>query len=92
LTGEVHSRYLNEAQQGYGEALMSEIPQSEQHRPQLPRRVGWVRRQFADILFVARRDKKWWLVPLLFLVLMLGLIVIAASMAGPLAPFIYPFL
>lgn len=71
---------------------MSPVPQSEQGRPQLPRRVGWMRRQFADILFVARRDRKWWLLPLLFLVLMLGLIVIAASTVGPLAPFIYPFL
>jgi hypothetical protein len=71
---------------------MSDIPHSHKDRPQLPRRVGWVRRQFADIMFVARRDRTWWLLPLLFLVLMLGLIVIAASTAGPLAPFIYPFL
>ena len=71
---------------------MAEIPQSEHDRPQLPRRVSWVRRQFADILFVARSDRKWWLLPLLFLILLLGFIVIAASMAGPLAPFIYTFL
>lgn len=55
-------------------------------------RGGWLRRQFSDILHVARRDKKWWLLPLVFLLLMLAALMIFASAIGPLAPFVYPFL
>jgi hypothetical protein len=58
----------------------------------LPRRAGWVRRQFSDIVYVAKRDKKWWLLPLLFLLLMLAGLMLIASSSGPLAPFVYPFL
>ena len=58
----------------------------------LPPRVGWFRRQFADIVYVARRDRKLWLLPLLFLLLMLASLMLIAVAAGPIAPFIYPFL
>lgn len=58
----------------------------------LPPRTGWLRRQFEDILYVAKRDKKWWLLPLLLLLLVLALLMAIASAAGPLAPFVYPFL
>jgi len=71
---------------------MSDAQQSQPEIPQRPQRVGWLRRQFADILYVARRDKKWWLLPLLFLILILATLAVVASTAGPLAPFIYPFL
>jgi hypothetical protein len=50
----------------------------------------FVRRLFADVFFVAKRDKKWWLIPLvIFLVALAGLLVLG-SLAGPLAPFVYP--
>jgi hypothetical protein len=43
-----------------------------------------------DILFVAKRDRKWWMLPLVLAVLvMAGLIAVGASL-GPLAPFLYP--
>ena len=55
-------------------------------------RAGWLRRQFSDIVYVAKRDKKWWLLPLLFALLILAALLLAASALGPLAPFVYPFL
>ena len=57
-----------------------------------PKRSGWLRRQFSDVFYVARRDRKWWLLPVLFLVLLLATLLVAASTMGPLAPFVYPFL
>ena len=59
---------------------------------QIPQRSGWFRRLFADILFVVGRDKKWWLLPPLVLLLILAGLLAFAAMAGPLAPFIYPLL
>jgi hypothetical protein len=58
----------------------------------LPRRAGWLRRQFSDVVYVARRDKKWWLLPLFLLLMMLAGLLLIASSSGPLAPFVYPFL
>jgi len=58
----------------------------------LPPRIGWLRRQFGDIVYVAKRDRKWWLLPLVFLLLMLATLMLIATAAGPIAPFIYPFL
>ncbi len=43
-----------------------------------------------DIFFVATRDKKWWLIPLVLFVLVIALVLVIAALAGPLAPFIYP--
>jgi len=65
---------------------------SSEPQKKLPPRVGWLRRQFADIIYVARRDRKWWLLPLLLLLLMLASLMLVAAAAGPIAPFIYPFL
>ena len=42
-------------------------------------------REFWDFL---KHNKKWWLLPILIVVLLLGLIVFLAS--TPAAPFIYP--
>jgi len=57
-----------------------------------PRRLPWYRRLAADVLYVAKRDRKWWLLPLIVLLLLLAGLLTMASIAGPLAPFIYPFL
>jgi hypothetical protein len=56
------------------------------------RRVGWLRRQFADVTYVARRDKRWWLLPLVLVLLLLAALMLVAATLGPLAPFVYPFL
>lgn len=56
------------------------------------KRVGWLRRQFADVTLVARRDKRWWLLPLIFILLFLAALMVIATTLGPLAPFVYPFL
>ena len=66
--------------------------ENDKKRPTLPPRTGWLRRQFSDIIYVAKRDKKWWLLPLFFLVLLLAALMLVASSVGPLAPFVYPFL
>jgi hypothetical protein len=60
--------------------------------PHVSRRRGWFGRLCADILLVARRDKKWWVLPLVLVLLMLGGLLAFVSFAGPLAPFIYPLL
>ncbi|MHC4427327.1 MAG: DUF5989 family protein [Planctomycetota bacterium] len=60
--------------------------------PALPARRGWFRRLFADIFFVTKRDRKWWLLPLIILLLILALVTVIAALAGPLAPFVYPVL
>jgi hypothetical protein len=46
----------------------------------------------ADMMFVIRREKKWWLIPLLLILLAATGLLLAVGVAGPLAPFIYPFL
>ncbi len=56
----------------------------------LTKRVPWYRRLAADILFVSRRDRKWWLLPLIVLLLVLAALLTFAAAVGPLAPFIYP--
>ncbi len=61
-------------------------------RRALPRRTGWFRRLCTDILFVARRDKTWWVLPLIILLLLLAALFAVVTLAGPLAPFIYPLL
>jgi hypothetical protein len=45
-----------------------------------------------DVFFVARRDRKLWLLPLVILLLILAGLLAAAVALGPLAPFIYPLL
>lgn len=55
-------------------------------------RRGFLKRLIGDVFFVARRDKKWWLVPLVLMMILLGILMLVAASAGPLAPFVYPFL
>ncbi|HLC76292.1 MAG TPA: DUF5989 family protein [Candidatus Peribacterales bacterium] len=43
---------------------------------------------FADLWMFLRVRKKWWLLPLLLLIIGLGLILVFAQ-GSPLAPFIY---
>ena len=61
-------------------------------KPARPRRVGWFRRLVTDVFFVARRDRKMWMLPLIILLLLLAGLLAAAVALGPLAPFIYPLL
>jgi len=58
----------------------------------LRKRLPWYRRLVVDILYVANRDRTWWMLPLIILLLLLAGLLTLASIAGPLAPFIYPFL
>ena len=46
----------------------------------------------ADVWYVIRREKKWWLVPLLVILFAATGLMLIVGGAGPLAPFIYPFL
>jgi hypothetical protein len=55
-------------------------------------RRGWFRGLCADVLYVIRRDKKWWLLPLILVLLAIAAILVLSALAGPLAPFIYPLL
>jgi hypothetical protein len=61
-----------------------------------PRRVvhrtGWFRRLATDVFFVAKRDKTWWTLPLILLLLVIAGLLAFVTLAGPLAPFIYPLL
>ena len=55
-------------------------------------RRGWIGRLVADIMFSVRRDKRYWLLPLIVLLLALAALLVFAVAAGPLAPFLYPLL
>ena len=45
-----------------------------------------------DLWYVIKREKKWWLIPLIIVLLgIVGLMILAGS-AGPLAPLLYPLL
>ncbi len=57
-----------------------------------PHRQGWFRRLVMDLLTLAREEKKWWLFPLLALLLVITGLLLVAALAGPLAPFFYPLL
>jgi len=61
-------------------------------KPAGSRRPWWLRRLLGDILFVARRDRKMWMLPLIVLLLALAALLAFAVTLGPLAPFIYPLL
>ncbi len=47
---------------------------------------------FREFFLFIRKEKKWWLIPLVVILGALAAVVIFAESAGPLAPFIYPFL
>lgn len=55
-------------------------------------RRGWFVRLFSDLFFATRRERKWWLLPLILVVLILAALLVFAVALGPLAPFIYPLL
>jgi cell division protein FtsW (lipid II flippase) len=44
---------------------------------------------FREFLLFLRQEKKWWLVPLVVLLLALGLLLIFSA-SSPLAPLLYP--
>ncbi len=52
----------------------------------IPRRMWTVLKEFLAFL---RQEKKWWLVPLVVILVLLGLF-LALSTSSPLAPFLYP--
>ena len=58
--------------------------------PRGPQRSGWFRRLMGDVLFVARRDRNWWLLPLVLLLLLMAAFIVVGASLGPLAPFVYP--
>ena len=63
--------------------MMSEYQKKQENeRPNL---IG-------DLWFVIRRERKWWLIPLIVILFgIIGLTLLAGS-AGPLAPFLYPLM
>jgi len=44
---------------------------------------------FREFLLFLRQEKKWWLVPLVLLLLALGLLLVFSA-SSPLAPLLYP--
>ena len=64
----------------------------EQKAQALPARRGWLRRLFGDLFFATHRDRKWWLLPLILLLIILAALILFSVALGPLAPFIYPLL
>jgi hypothetical protein len=70
---------------------MSSATTSNNSRTRTPaKRAGWTRRLFTDIMFVARRDRKLLLLPLIGVILLLAALIVFGTALGPLAPFIYP--
>lgn len=66
--------------------------QQGSNRPVMPARRGRLGQLWSDVLYVAKRDKKWWLMPLVVMLLILMALMLFAAGVGPLAPFIYPLL
>ncbi len=46
----------------------------------------------SDIWHVIKKERKYWIIPLLVLLFAIVGLLLAAGSAGPLAPFIYPLL
>ena len=44
---------------------------------------------FKEFLLFLRQEKKWWLLPLILILLGLGILLVFSA-ASPLAPFLYP--
>ena len=44
---------------------------------------------FKEFLRFLRQEKKWWLMPIVFLLLLLGIFLVFSA-SSPLAPFLYP--
>ena len=49
-------------------------------------------RLVSDIWYVVKRERKFWIIPLLLLLFAIVGLMLAAGSAGPLAPLIYPLL
>lgn len=47
---------------------------------------------FGDMWLLIRRDRKFWLIPLIAILLLVIVLLVLAGSAGPLAPFLYPLL
>jgi hypothetical protein len=58
----------------------------------MPPRVGWFRKLLTDVFFSIKSEKKWWLLPFIFVLLALAGLLVFVTLTGPLAPFIYPLL
>lgn len=48
-------------------------------------------RLFKEFLLFLRQEKKWWLIPLVVILLALGALIVFSS-GSVLAPFMYPFM
>ena len=59
--------------------------QKSQFQEQAGQKRGNILREFVDFL---RHNKKWWLLPIVLILLLLGLLVLLSGTA--LAPFLYP--
>lgn len=66
--------------------------QTKTQAPSRTRRRSVLGPLISDVLFIARRDRKWWLLPLLALLALLVTLLSLTAAVGPLAPFIYPLL
>jgi len=53
--------------------------------------MSW-RRILKDVFLVARREKKWWLLPLIVVLVLVSLLGLLSALSGPLAPFVYPLI
>ena len=73
-------------------AMNTKMPAEGETQPPQALRQNWFRRLLSDVFFVVRRENKWWLLPLIVILLLLAGILLLATLAGPLAPFIYPLL
>lgn len=80
----------------FGGALVEDVVNSERDSASVETDAGRIRREseteepslLADFLDFLRTNKKWWLVPLLLSLAVIGLL--AAVGGSPLGPFIYP--
>ncbi|HYC48370.1 MAG TPA: DUF5989 family protein [Burkholderiales bacterium] len=45
-----------------------------------------------DLWLLVKRERKWWLIPLLIVLFGVVALMLLAGSAGPLAPFLYPLL
>ena len=53
---------------------------------------GQQRGLLGDMWMVIRRERKFWLIPLILVLLVVVALLVLAGSAGPLAPFLYPLL
>lgn len=62
-----------------------------EHRIRLRRRFSIMARQslIKEFFLFVKEEKKWWMIPLLAVLLLVGAIMVFAG-SSPLAPFLYP--